>query len=180
MESRAIRQEQFLGTAVSTTLAWVAKSAVAGMVAGMMMAMFAMIVAAAAGDGFWAPPRAIAATLFGASHFGETFAVGSVLGGAGIHMMMSGAFGFVYALFIGLVTRALGTVQQVVVGMVWGVVLWAANTAVVTPQLAGGELFTQAMPAWAWLVAHLMFGAALGLLYAWWRGDRTTLSDRAA
>lgn len=91
-------------------------------------------------------------------------------------MMMSGGFGFVYALFLGLVTRALGTMQQMVVGMMWGLLLWAVNTAVVTPQLSGGQLFTQAMPAWSWLVAHLMFGAVLGLLYAQWRGDRTALS----
>lgn len=35
-----------MGASVSTTLAWLAKSIVAGMLAGMMMAMFAMIVAA--------------------------------------------------------------------------------------------------------------------------------------
>ncbi len=180
MESRAIHQEQFMGASVSTPLAWVAKSVIVGMAAGMAMAMFAMIVAGLAGDGFWAPPRAIAASLFGAGHFGTTFAAGAVIGGIVIHMMMSGAFGFVYALFAGLVTRTLSVVAQLMLGMAWGFILWAVNTAAITPRLSGGQLFTQAMPAWAWLVAHLMFGAALGLLYAWWRGDRTALSGPAA
>ncbi len=38
MESRAIHQEQFMGASVSTPLAWVAKSVIVGMAAGMAMA----------------------------------------------------------------------------------------------------------------------------------------------
>lgn len=180
MDSRAIRQEQFMGASVSTPIAWIGKSIVVGMVAGMAMAMFAMVVAALAGDGFWAPPRAIAASVFGTGHAGAGFVLGSVLAGVVIHMMMSGGFGIVYALFAGLVTRTLSVGAQLMLGMAWGLILWAVNTALITPRLAGGQLFTQAMPAWAWLVAHLMFGAALGLLYALWRRDRTALSGAAS
>ncbi|MGE0760809.1 MAG: hypothetical protein AB7O38_27615, partial [Pirellulaceae bacterium] len=52
-----------------------AESAVAGIVAGAMMAMFAMVVAGlASGYGFWAPPRAITAVFFGEEYLGTTFA----------------------------------------------------------------------------------------------------------
>lgn len=160
---------------VGLTWAWFIKSAVAGVVAGIVMAMFAMIVAGIAGDGFWAPPRAITAVIFGTGHAGTDFAFGPVVVGMMLHMMLSAAFGVMYALIVGVARRELKLASQFVIGMALGVVLWAVNTYAVAEVLNGSELFTNAMPAWTWFVGHLMFGAALALLYDVWRHDRTAL-----
>lgn len=156
---------------------WLVKSAVAGVVAGVVMAMFAMIVAALNGNGFWAPPRAITAVVFGTQHVGGGFAFGPVVVGMMAHMMLSAMFGAVYAALLGIAARQAALVTQLVAGMVWGGVLWAMNTYLVADVfLNGSEVFTSSMPAWTWFVAHLMFGGALGVLYDVWRHDRTALT----
>ncbi len=157
---------------------WSLESAIAGMLAGATMAMFAMIVAWLADDGFWAPPRAITAVFFGEEYLGRGFA-GSVVAGAGIHMVLSAAFGMVYAVLLGVIAPRLPLLVQLAGGVVWGLVLWALNTFAIAPALPGGELFTEAMPAWAWFVGHLLFGMVLALVYAAWRHETTALTPRA-
>jgi len=44
---------------------WMIKAAIGGLVGGMMMGMFSMIVAVIAGYGFWAPMRGIPGMFFG-------------------------------------------------------------------------------------------------------------------
>ncbi len=141
------------------------QAAISGVVAGIVMAMFAMLVALASGHGFWAPPRAIAGEFLGAQLAGPGFAIGPVIAGMMIHMMLSAGFGAGFGIAVGIVARGLSEAGLVVLGMVAGIVLWAGSTYVVAPALNGAGLFTAAMPAWAWLAAHVMFGAALGFLY---------------
>lgn len=57
--------------------------------------------------------------------------------------------------------------------MLWGAVLWAVNTYLIAPLMPNGDLITLAMPDWAWPVAHLMYGAFLGVLYAEFRHNWT-------
>ncbi|MGD9892775.1 MAG: hypothetical protein AB7R89_01685 [Dehalococcoidia bacterium] len=168
------------GALQSPSLVWLTKAAIAGVVAGIAMAMVAMVIAAIADDGLWAPPRAVTGMSFGEQHAGSGFALGPVVVGMALHMMLSAVFGVVYALLVGLATRALAIGPQIVAGMAWGLVLWAVNTFLIAPVLPGGELMTEAMPAWSWLVVHLLFGAMLGLIYAAWRRGTTTLSTSAA
>lgn len=173
----SIGNERLRGsTEVAAGWTWLTKSAVAGVVAGVAMAMFAMIVAAIDGHGLWAPPRAITAVVFGTQHAGGGFALGPVVVGMMGHMMLSAMFGAAYAALVGIAARQATLVTQLVAGMAWGTALWAVNTYLVADVLLNGrEVFTAAMPAWTWFVAHLMFGAALGALYDVWRHDRTAL-----
>ncbi len=175
MAMHASARNERLGGNIEVGLAWVIKSAVAGVVAGIIMAMFAMIVAGIAGDGFWAPPRAITAVILGTEHAGTDFAFGPAAGGMMLHMMLSAAFGVMFALVVGVTRRELKLGSQLVIGMALGIILSAVNTYAIAELLNGRELFTTAMPAWTWFVAHLMFGAALALLYDVWRHDRTAL-----
>lgn len=176
MAAQAARREHLGGNIdVGAEWAWLIKSAVGGLIAGIAMAMFAMIVAGIAGDGFWAPPRAITANIFGTERAGSDFAFGPVVVGMMLHMMLSAAFGLGYALLIGAATKRLALGTQFVAGMAWGIVLWAGNTYVIAELLNGRDLFTDATPAWAWFVGHLMFGALLAVIYDRWRRDRTEL-----
>jgi hypothetical protein len=180
MHGQMMARTQTGDVARSSSLVWLEKAAVVGVVAGMLMAMGAMVVAAFAGNGFWAPPRAITGMVFGEEHAGGSFAVGPVVVGMMLHMMLSATFGSVYALAVGLATRALAGGPQLVAGMAWGLVLWLMNTIVIAPHLPGGELMTAAMPAWTWVAGHLLFGGALGLLYAAWRRGATMLTASGA
>jgi len=157
---------------------WMVKSATAGLAAGMVMAMWSMIVAAVAGQGFWAPVRAITAMLFGKEHAGGGWDPASVIGGAMLHMAFSMMAGVGFAAIIGRFTTRLAVAGYVAAAMLWGLALWAINTFAVGPAMPGGELMTSAMPAWSWFVGHLMFGAGLGLLYALWRRGVTRLASQ--
>lgn len=162
-------QAQATGRADSTPFALtstaVVHAAVAGIIAGIVMAMFAMMVALVAGNGFWAPPRAIAAEFLGTQHAGSGFAIGPVVGGMMIHMMLSAGFGVGFGVAVGLVARGASQLVLLVLGMMAGIVLWVGSTYIVAPALNGAELITTATPAWAWFAAHAMFGVALGLVY---------------
>lgn len=153
--------------AAMTTPVWLG-SAVAGLVAGIVMAMFAMVVAALTGDGLWAPPRAITGTFFGEAHAGRSFALGSVATGMMVHLLFSVVFGLAYAAITWLAGWRLSLTGSPLAGMAWGLALWLVNTFLLAPRMPGGELMTKAMPAWAWLVGHLMYGAVVGLLIAAW------------
>ena len=143
----------------------VVHAALAGVIGGIVMAMFAMMVAAVAGYGFWAPPRAITAEFLGTQHAGPGFAAVPIVVGMMIHMMLSAGFGVGFGVLISAVAKGAGVIALVVLGMVSGIVLWAGSTFIVAPALNGAEVFTSAMPAWTWFAAHAMFGVVLGLLY---------------
>lgn len=74
--------------------------------------------------------------------------------------------------------KKFNAMAQIMVGMRVGVVLWAVNTYLAAP-IFEGNVFGDAMPTWAWIAAHLVFGGALGLIYALWRRGETTLTETA-
>lgn len=144
---------------------------IAGLLAGIAMPLLALFVAVAAGESLWAPPRAIASMFFGQPDADNGIAVAVVAAGTGMHLLLSAGFGIMFALVTGLTRRTLTVRAQLVAGLLWGLGRWATNTFVIAPQLPGGQVMTAAMPAWTWLVGHLLYGAILGLLHAqWWEG----------
>jgi hypothetical protein len=148
-------------------------AAVVGMIAGMMMAMFSMVVAELDGYGFWAPPRAITALFFGTEHLGSGFVAGAVVGGVAIHMALSMMFGIGFAVILAPLRRVNG-IAQIMIGMSLGAVLWAVNTYLVA-SIFEGNVFNKAMADWTWIVAHLIFGGAVGMIYFIWRSGRTAI-----
>jgi hypothetical protein len=144
----------------------------AGLLAGLALPLLAGLAALVSGAGLWAPPRAIARMFLGRQYPGGGLGLAAVAVGTGLHLALSAGFGVAYALVAGLARRRLSTPAQVAGGLLFGLGRWATNTFVLAPRLPGGELMTAAMPPWAWLAGHLLYGALLGLLYARWRGDR--------
>lgn len=76
-----------------------------------------------------------------------------------IHMMFSVVFGMIF----GLIWQGIGQggIVAIVGGMIYGLILWAVMGYVVSP-LVGSHIAPE-IPAWGWIVAHMMFGVALGL-----------------
>jgi hypothetical protein len=169
VERSAIATE---GSAVTPLLI----ASVTGMLAGMMMAMFSMVVAELDGYGFWAPPRAITAVFFGPENLGGGFEADAVIGGVAIHMALSMMFGIGFAIILAPLKRV-NAIGQIMVGMALGAVLWAVNTYIVAPAFEG-NLFDEAMADWTWIVAHLIFGGVVGMIYAFWRSGSTGIEQR--
>jgi len=151
-------------------------AAVAGMLAGIMMAMFSMVIAELDGYGFWAPPRAITAVFFGTENLGGGFEADAVIGGVAIHMALSMMSGIGFAIMLAPLQKVNALVQTMA-GMAFGAALWAGNTYIVAPVFEG-NVFDEAMADWTWIAAHLIFGAALGMVYAFWRSGRTAIDQR--
>jgi hypothetical protein len=159
---------------------WAWKSAALGLLAGIVMAAVTMAAAVLAGDTIWTPIRTIAALFLGEDRAGDSFDGTTVLIGAGIHMLLSMMFGIIYGFVVGLFSNRAADVSQGLVGLIYGLILWAANTFAVAPLLPGGEIIEDnlvitTIPSWAWATAHLLYGLTLGLAYARSRNNRTTL-----
>jgi hypothetical protein len=142
---------QFL--AKSRAPSWI-KGGIAGLIAGLVFAMWAMVVGAfTPGSNLLAPPQGIAQSL-GIGSPGHDFqAVPLILG----------------LIFIAIVgALRLRRATTVIVGMIYGLAVYAAMYWVVLRGLLAGNSgsFLSANPEWSWVVAHLMFGVALGALLA--------------
>lgn len=138
--------------------------AILGGVAGsVVMAMWAMMVAAISGMGFWAPVQLIAAVWLGSSalmHLSATV----ILVGLMTHMMMGAILGLVLASIFQVVRTGPGPVR-LVWGMVYSLVVWVLSQYVILPAI--DPMMASHMPPWAFALGHLMFGVvtAAFLLY---------------
>ena len=143
--------------------------AIGGMIAGMMMAAVEMVYGwISDAHTFWDAPMAIWAWVAGIEHFGEPANhIWPILLGIGGHMMNSAMIGIV---FVTLMTalRPRGDITPIMIGVAYGLGLWALMRYVVLPLNAGEErLFTTDLvsPQWVWWVAHAALGMTAGIVY---------------
>lgn len=141
------------------------RGALAGMVGGIVMAMWSMIVLWLTGVGFWSPLNFIAHTVWRGAPLDETFSGGGLVLGLVIHMMMSMILGMVFAVAVRSAGRVAGNAAAVVGGgMVFGIVVWVVMEFLVWRLVdpAAAEAFTP----WVFAVGHAMYGAATALVVA--------------
>lgn len=156
-------------TAISRDTGGSASSAVragaAGLIAGLVFAMWAMIVGIFTSS-LWAPPQGIGQAL-GLGHQGHDFQVVPFIVGLMGHMMNSIIFGLIFLAIV--VALKLRGVAAVVVGMIYGIVIYVVMYPLVLRNVlsASGGSFLSANPEWSWVLGHLMFGIVLGLLFAY-------------
>jgi uncharacterized membrane protein YagU involved in acid resistance len=156
-------------TAISRETGASASSAVragaAGLIAGLVFAMWAMIVGIFTSN-LWAPPQGIGQAL-GIGHQGHDFQVAPFIVGLMGHMVNSVIFGLIFLAIVA--TLQLRGITAVVAGMMYGIVVYAVMYWLVLRNLLSGTSgsFLSADPEWSWIVGHLMFGAILGFLFAY-------------
>lgn len=135
-----------------------------GIVAGMVMAMVAMLYALIAEGDLLAPVTQMAALFLG----GDSGSALGIVVGLMLHMMAAAAFGAVFVLLTRLVVRTdwllsdAGLVPVAVPAMVYILVEWAVAAFVVLPIVDRPLLATFA--SIGGLAAHAMYG----LVLAWW------------
>lgn len=126
----------------------------AGLLAGLMMGVFLVLAD-------WLAGISPAATL---SRFDPAANASPVVGGL-FHMALSGLYGVVFALVFRVVLRrwpALGRYGWLL-GAAYGLVLWLVAQAVLVTGISGslGDV-----PALLFALAHVLYGAVLGLTLA--------------
>lgn len=174
-----------MGTATTTPQAGrtLGRGVLAGIVAGIAMAMYAMIAAATyQNTGFFTPMYHIASTFIEPTTMETSmkeamggnlyyFSAGPAALGLAVHMMTAVAFGIVFAL---LVTRSgLQGAVAPLVGVVYGLGVFVLMSFVVLPFVAdafGGGKPIAEMPKMVGYttfgVEHAIFGLVLGLVLA--------------
>ena len=150
---------------------------IAGIGASLVIAMLEMIFEAIIPDGagFFGPPIAIGATIVRDVQ-GSANPIPFDLGAFGIglvgHMMNSIILAAIFGLFVSRRTMSPGA--TVMAGMAWGAAVFVGMWFVVVPIV---DPVMHNLNAAAFFVAHLMWGAALGLI--WTRFGASTEQDHA-
>ena len=136
-----------------------------GLIAGLVFAMWAMVVGLFTST-LWAPPQGIAQSI-GIGSAGHDFQLVPFVAGLMGHMMNSIVLGAIF-IAIARAVRLQGPVA-VVGGMVYGVIVYAAMYWVLLRGVLSSTSasFLSANPEWSWVAAHLMFGVVLGALAAY-------------
>jgi len=155
----------------------------AGVIASLVMAMYAMLAAYAKDTGFFTPLYHIASLLTddadmmksmmadqqGGDAF--TFLFGPALLGAVIHMMTGAMYGAIFGLIASRLRLGLAALAGV--GLVYGFLVFVVSAYIGLPLAAaifdsGDPIKNMAeMAGWGtFIIEHLIYGAALGLLVA--------------
>lgn len=141
------------------------RGALGGLLGGVVMAMWSMIVMWLIGVGFWTPLNLLAHTFWREVPLDGAFSWPGLLIGMVVHMMMSVVLGLVLAALVGATGRVGGSpIGLAAVGMAYGLVVWLVNQYGIWPLIdrAAAEAFTP----WVFAVGHLMFGLVAGLALA--------------
>ena len=140
---------------------------IAGMVAGAVMAMYAMLASATfLHQGFFTPLYGIASPLIGRDAMmtsmqrGVYFAFGPVLLGLVVHMMWAAVFGVVFALYVR--ASRLHDIQALAAGLLYGLVIELVMSLVVLPVVGVGGM-PGTIGVSSFTVEHVLFGLSLGL-----------------
>ncbi len=134
----------------------------AGLGAGYVMGMVAMVVSWIHNWGMWVPFNDIAGIFnIQLAAAGTVFSLSALIVSILIHVGLSVVFGVGFAaLYSGLLKLNYVPGLPTSIGLVFGLVTWLLARFIALPIL-GSELYA----APAFLIAHLVFGATLGLLY---------------
>lgn len=134
----------------------IAAGAAAGVIAAIVMGLFAMIVAAGRGVGFWTPMELIGATYFRADWMVYPF--WSALLGIGTHLVVGAAWGALYA----AITRKVGSVGvAALIGLAYGTGVFLFMTYLIMPW-ADPYMFNM-IDKGLFFLYHLAYGLTLAL-----------------
>lgn len=142
------------------TFAAVRGGAVAGIVAGIVIAVWVMSIGAALGDDLSVAMKTAAYPMLGPRVLLPGFDATALLLGLISHVAVSLVWGVMFA-FVAFGLARAGTVWA---GLLWGIVVWIGMFYVVLP-LTDAGVITQRTPIARAVVEHLVFGLAVGVAF---------------
>jgi hypothetical protein len=133
--------------------------ALAGLIGGVLMAVWSMAYSAAVGDGALAPLRLIGATFVGEEAL--VGGAGTLLYGFFLHVLVAAAFGVVFALIL---RRNTTPGVAFLYGLAYAVAVMLVMTYLVTP--IGNPVLNARIPmmSGSWIFEHLLYGAGISLV----------------
>jgi hypothetical protein len=139
---------------------WWIKSALAGLVGGLAMALSWNIGSALTGRGFWTPLNTVGTTMPGGDTISTTFGTYTITG-AFLHLLTSACWGVVFGMVLGLVVprfaRDMG--RATLAGLAFGVGVFVIMGLILGPLLNPSIMSIN----WVnYFVGHVVFGAVTG------------------
>ncbi len=141
---------------------WAASGIIGGIIAGVAMAMVAMVWMALAGQGFFKPMDLIASILLGKSAIQPGFQIIPEVVGMAVHVMLSAAFGFVFAFAVSRASWSRGAI--IGVALAYGLLLWIVNVVIIDANFIPAGL--SLAPSRLVVIVHLVYGLVLGIVAA--------------
>ncbi len=137
-----------------------APAALAGLAAGIVMALVAMMATAVMGMGLFAAPAMIAGIVLG-PEVAMSPGPGVIVTGLVLHMLLSMMFGVLFAVLVARVRAS-----TVGLGLFYGIALWIINFYVLSFVSAGARAMAGHEPVALAIGTHLIFGLVLGTIVA--------------
>ncbi|HEX8006725.1 MAG TPA: hypothetical protein VF482_09900 [Trebonia sp.] len=148
-----------------------------GIAAGVVMAVWLMVVTWITGSGFWTPLNLVAHTFYRSAPLNATFSAPAMVIGLAVHMTVAGIFGIAIAAFAQRrpAKRSLVIAGGILfVGVVWPVMQYGVWYSL--DKMAAGEVTT-----WIFAFGHLVFGlVAAGMATIAVADDETATRTRQA
>ena len=140
----------------------------AGLIAGIVQAIWLMIAATATGAPAWGPLKVISTMVLGVGPLQTpAFEAGPVLTGAVVHLVIMVLLGGLF----GLILSRIGMGLSVLLGLAYGLILWVLSQYVVWPAIQpDAAAVISRSPWWGPGLSLLVYGLVLGLLYPLFRG----------
>jgi hypothetical protein len=142
--------------------------AIAGLGGGVAMAIIAAILSVSIGHDMWYQPKVISSLVLGQQVLvDQGFAVGPVLVGTLIHLVVSTILGAIFGILTGRVLHLPSDFGvPLVAGLVYGLMIWLVAYFVVVPGIAPRLL--EVYPP-TFIIQNVVYGIVTGLLYGWLR-----------
>jgi hypothetical protein len=134
--------------------------AVAGLVGGLVAAIFMTAVAVSSGSDAWVAAKVAGTSFLGSRALQPGFDAGAVLAGILGHLAVSAIWG---ALF-GVLAATLPAPATMAAGVLWGMIVWLAMYYVVLPALGIAYVVSDTPLAVA-AGQHVVFGVAVALTF---------------
>lgn len=150
---------------------------VAGIVAGLVFAVFEMLVSAfmMGAGAFFMPLRMIGAIALGSQALDPGYSLWTAgFAGVVVHLVLAIIYGLIFG---AIATMLRGAVALIGVGWIYGLALWLVNFYVIAPTTF--PWFLEADPVVQFIAHSFFFGAVLGLWF-WNAQQRSGLNEPTA
>ncbi len=154
---------------------WWNKALGAGVLAGVLMSAYWMIVSAFMGAGFWTPLNMIGATIPAFRPPAQFFEFGPALTGLIIHLIVAAFWGLVLGFFASRLANSFRMGGgALLIGLGWGLAIWIISGLLIGPLV--NPVMAMAPPV-NYFISHMIYGLSSALFLWAWARDHELSSD---
>jgi hypothetical protein len=142
----------------------IASGILAGIVGAASMSVLAVVGAAVAGKGWYAPFELAGGLATGSTaRFDAGLQPAAALAGVLLHFVIGAAWGAIFGFLVGYLMEDILPKEGVWLGASFGIVVWVVDLFTLMPRIDPSA--ARAIPLWFGALTHLGYGSVLGVLF---------------